>query len=681
MKRKNSILLASILLLAAIFGICGALKVPKGIENYAADLLYRRLDGIQENIKIIAIDDESLTALGPYSDWNRGYFAKLIELLNAQEGQSPAVIGIDVIFSGTNDSPEDQALADVASKYDNIVLASLLETTRELKRDGGSYDVQSVVTSESKAYEALASVTRSGFTNVITDEDGVLRRVYTTLSPEYQSFAYVITSMLSELPEYRAKEELPKYHAKEEIRYSGKPGETEVLSMARVLDGTVPASYFADSIVLVGAYAEGMLDAYQVPCDRSRLMYGVEVQANTISALLHGKTVKTDMPVVSFVAVFLLLSVYAFFLHRGGVKRNLFCLGFFLIAYPMAAYGCFVLLSYKLPLLSVFLGLFALLIGNLLYQYMELLKKRQRETQVMLFSMAEAFAEAIEGRTPYNANHTKNVAKRCVEMLDYINGLHKEGKTELHFSKNDRDQLYLAAMLHDVGKMDVPLEVMDKPTKLGSKEERLKDKLNILLLKYQNDILTGKKERQFAEEEIKKIERFLQNLGAFNCGRPLKDEEWAVIEAMEKGCYEGEDGTTIPYLSEEEKADLRIERGTLSDRERKIMQSHVEYTDKILSRMTFGNAFHKVRRMASDHHELLNGKGYPKGISEKDLDVMTRILTIMDIYDSLIADDRPYKKPKSVEAAFEILDEEAQAGKVDGELLKFAKDLYLKTKD
>ena len=669
MKRKNSILLASILLLAAIFAICGALKVPKGIENYAEDVLYRRLDGIQENIKIIAIDDESLTVLGPYSDWNRGYFARLIELLNAQEGQRPAVIGIDVIFSGTNDSPEDQALANAASRYDNIVLASLLETTKELKRDGGSYDIQSVVTSESKAYEALASVTRAGFTNMITDEDGVLRRVYTALSPEYQSFAYVIASMLSELP---------KYHAKEELRFSGKPGETEVISMARVLDGTVPASYFADSIVLVGAYAEGMMDAYQVPCDRSKLMYGVEVQANTISALLHGKLVKCNIPILSFAIVFLLLFAYSVLLLKGGVKRNLFCLGIFLIVYPVVAYACFLLFSYKLPLISALIGLFAILIGNLLYQYTELLKKRQRETQGMLFSMAEAFAEAIEGRTPYNANHTKNVAKRCVEMLDYINGLHKEGKTELHFSKNDRDQLYLAAMLHDVGKMDVPLEVMDKPTKLGSKEEKLKDRLTIILLKYQNDLLTGKKEKQFAEEEMKKIECLLQNIGACNCGRPLKDEEWAVIEAMENGAYEGEDGAVIPYLSEEEKADLRIERGTLSDRERKIMQSHVEYTDKILSRMTFGDAFHKVRRMASDHHELLNGKGYPKGVSEKDLDVMTRILTIMDIYDSLIADDRPYKKPKSVEVAFEILDEEAEAGKVDGELLKFAKDLYLR---
>ena len=82
--------------------------------------------------------------------------------------------------------------------------------------------------------------------------------------------------------------------------------------------------------------------------------------------------------------------------------------------------------------------------------------------------------------------------------------------------------------------------------------------------------------------------------------------------------------------------------------------------------------------MAANHHELLNGRGYPKGIKEEELDTMTRILTIMDIYDSLIADDRPYKKPKSVKVAFDILDEEAQAGKIDKELLEFAKELYFK---
>lgn len=108
------------------------------------------------------------------------------------------------------------------------------------------------------------------------------------------------------------------------------------------------------------------------------------------------------------------------------------------------------------------------------------------------------------------------------------------------------------------------------------------------------------------------------------------------------------------------------------------MQSHVVYTNKILSHVHFGESFNKVNEMASNHHELLNGKGYPNGIGEKELDVMTRILTIMDIYDSLIADDRPYKKPKTVKVAFEILNEEAAAGKVDKDLLEIAKEIYLK---
>ena len=147
---------------------------------------------------------------------------------------------------------------------------------------------------------------------------------------------------------------------------------------------------------------------------------------------------------------------------------------------------------------------------------------------------------------------------------------------------------------------------------------------------------------------------------------------------MAESVYVGPNGEEIPYLTGEEIDDLHIKAGTLSDQERTIMQSHVIYTDKILSHMKFGEQFRKVRAMASNHHELLNGRGYPNGIGEEQIDTMTRILTIMDIYDSLIADDRPYKKPKPVKVAFDILDEEAEAGKVDRELLQFAKELYLK---
>ena len=184
--------------------------------------------------------------------------------------------------------------------------------------------------------------------------------------------------------------------------------------------------------------------------------------------------------------------------------------------------------------------------------------------------------------------------------------------------------------------------------------------------------------REEADAKQERIRQFTESLGAFNCGRPLKEEEWELVREIAESVYVGADGTEIPYLNEAEIADLYIKAGTLSQQEREMMQSHVVYTDKILSHIQFGKHYDKVRAMASDHHELLNGKGYPRGVGEQELDVMTRILTIMDIYDSLIADDRPYKKAKPIKVAFEILDEEAEAGKIDKGLLVYAKELYLK---
>ena len=667
-KIEKVLTLAVIVLIALIAAIGGMYRIPLRLENYGEDYLYRKLEGIPEDIKIIAIDDESLNALGPYSDWDRSYFARLIEILNADEEKRPKVIGIDVIFSGTNDSPEDRALVEAAARSDNLVFASSVESDYRLLTEEGKYYTSTYISNEYKPFDELAAVAEYGFTNVINDSDGIVRRTYTRIPPDHVSFAYRIASRLSELPEYRTREE---------VMYSVKPGEVEAISMARVLDGTVPPEHFAGAVVLVGAYTGGMLDSYKVPCDYQREMYGVEMQANYIIALMHGRTVRELPSAAAFLIVLLVAASFGVLIVKSPIRRGPVWLLVFTASYLLIAFSVFWLLRLKLPLVAP-VGAFAVMyILSLFYNYVLLLKKRQRETQEMLFSMAEGFAEAIEGRTPYNANHTKNVARRCVEMLDYINELHKAHKSELFFTNADKKQLYLAAMLHDVGKMDVPLEVMDKPTKLGSKEAGLRDRLTIITLKLKNDILSGRGDAKRAEQEIEKIRAFEDRIDAFNCGRPLSDDEWAIIAGMEEGVYTEEDGSRTSYLTEEEKADLHIERGTLSDGERTVMQSHVVYTDKILSHMTFGDAYKDVRAMAANHHELLNGRGYPKKLTEKDLDVKTRILTIMDIYDSLIADDRPYKKPKPVDIAFKIMEEEAEAGKIDKDLLAIAKDLYL----
>uniref|UniRef100_UPI004055D00E CHASE2 domain-containing protein n=1 Tax=Acetatifactor sp. TaxID=1872090 RepID=UPI004055D00E len=662
--------------IAIVVGLASANGFLQSIENMVADSLYQRAGAIPNDIKIIAIDEETLLRLGPYSDWDRSYFAELINILNASEETAPKIIGMDIVFSGSNGAEGDALLADAAQKYENLVLASSLTVDSYLYKDNGNYYTAQYVSGEGKPYDELAVVADYGFTNAIFDEDGFVRRTYTRITSEYDgernvydAFAYSIASKLGVAKEYAPQVE---------IAFTSKPGEFETISMADVLDGRVPADYFKDCIVLVGAYEEGMMDSYRVPVDYSKEMYGVELQANYIHTFLNDRIIYDINIYLQFFITVAIVALYAYYAFNTRMRNTLIGMLAVVIAYILIAIGIFQISSYKMNLLAVPMGAMLAFLVSVLYKHFEMQKKRIAEMRDTLFSMAEAMAEAIEGRTPYNANHTKNVAKRCVEMLDFINQKYREKKTELHFSKADKQQLYLAAMLHDVGKMDVPLEVMDKPTKLGNRERELRDRLEMIGLRIENDALRGYITRDVADAQIAKIHTFAESLGAFNCGRPLKEDEWAIVNEIAESVYIDKDGGKIPYLTKEEIDDLHIKAGTLSDNERSIMQSHVVYTDKILSHMQFGEQFKDVRAMASNHHELLNGKGYPKGIREEEIDTMTRILTIMDIYDSLIADDRPYKKPKSVKVAFEILDEEAEAGKVDKELLQFAKELYLK---
>ena len=67
----------------------------------------------------------------------------------------------------------------------------------------------------------------------------------------------------------------------------------------------------------------------------------------------------------------------------------------------------------------------------------------------------------------------------------------------------------------------------------------------------------------------------------------------------------------------------------------------------------------------------MDGSGYPNHLKGDELDLETRILTVVDIYDALAATDRPYKNPIPRDKAFDILRDMAKNGKVDGRLVEW----------
>ena len=292
------------------------------------------------------------------------------------------------------------------------------------------------------------------------------------------------------------------------------------------------------------------------------------------------------------------------------------------------------------------------------------------ELNEQMWSFTEALTEAIDKRTPYNASHTRKVAEYSGMIADYINELHERGEEAEYFDEERRNQLIMSALLHDIGKLVIPKSVMNKATRLGDKFETVMSRLREIALKAEIAFLRNRiSESQYnlTSERVKFCIEFVEKL---NTAGFIDDEtEKKLGEIADYSFEDGEE--KIKFFTEEELEMLKIKRGTLSESERKIMESHALMTEEILKKVHFNSSFKNAGKWAAQHHECLNGKGYPYGLTAEDLCLEVRILAVSDICDALLATDRPYKKPMPKEKAFAIMREMADDGKIERRLVDY----------
>ena len=105
--------------------------------------------------------------------------------------------------------------------------------------------------------------------------------------------------------------------------------------------------------------------------------------------------------------------------------------------------------------------------------------------------------------------------------------------------------------------------------------------------------------------------------------------------------------------------------------EKDIMNSHAKLSYEMLSALPFPKKYENVVHIAVNHHEKLNGEGYPRGLNEKQLVLEDRIMILADIFEALTSSDRPYKKTKKLSEVFRILDFMAKDSEIDFDLLEF----------
>lgn len=286
------------------------------------------------------------------------------------------------------------------------------------------------------------------------------------------------------------------------------------------------------------------------------------------------------------------------------------------------------------------------------------------------YSFVEAMTTAIDERTPYNGAHSRKVAEYSGLLAQYIEKKHQAGEEADSFSEDRRDRLMLSALVHDVGKMIVPLSVMNRGTRLEQEIEGIRERFKLIGAYLEIDYLKGiLTEEAYAEkkQELADDLAFVEMVDGLGF---LNDENYQRVQELAQKKYRNKD-MELPYLTEAEIVRMSVRKGTLTAEDRVAMENHVVMTGKILSRVKFNKADRDVPKWAAEHHELLDGSGYPDHKKAEDLCLETRILTVADVYDALTSTDRPYKKPMPRERALSILRSMVEEGKMESRLVEY----------
>ena len=175
-----------------------------------------------------------------------------------------------------------------------------------------------------------------------------------------------------------------------------------------------------------------------------------------------------------------------------------------------------------------------------------------------IIPISETFMNIIDSKSKFTCNHSKGISEKIRIMSDYYN-----------FVTEKKLKLYIAANLHDLGKLYLPNAILEKPDKLNA----------------------------FEFSEIKR---------------------------------------------------------------------HTYYTKLALDKI---DGFEDISSWAANHHEKLNGKGYPESLCADELDFESRLLGVIDIYQAL-TEERPYRRGLSHKETMKIIYSMANGGFIDNQIAR-----------
>jgi HD-GYP domain-containing protein (c-di-GMP phosphodiesterase class II) len=318
-------------------------------------------------------------------------------------------------------------------------------------------------------------------------------------------------------------------------------------------------------------------------------------------------------------------------------------------------------------------------------------------------SLVELIATAIDEKSPYTGDHCRRVPELTMMLAEAVCSEKGGVFRDVALSEEEMYELRVAALLHDCGKVTTPVHIVDKATRL----ETIFDRIHLVdtrfeLLKRDAEIaflqsqlaaflegsgressvpghVTGEAlAREELARELEQIERDRDFVRACNSGETDMDEDHTqrIKDIALTYKWVSADHEEKSVIDDDELYSLTSAQGTLTPAEREVINQHVETTIKMLEALHYPKSLRNVPLFAQAHHEHMDGRGYPRGLTREQIPLQGRIIAIADIFEALTARDRPYKKERTLMEALCILGTMKLEGQIDPDLF----DLFIHAK-
>ena len=335
-------------------------------------------------------------------------------------------------------------------------------------------------------------------------------------------------------------------------------------------------------------------------------------------------------------------------------------------------------------------------------------QQRLINEQVNLFNAFVAMlAQGLGEKSPHTYNHIRRVAVLGESIAAALSNSDEGIYADVKYDNDEMEEIKLAGWMHDIGKITTPEHIVSKQVKLQfvmDRFEMIVERCSSKMKDYKIEMLqkqliasqAGASEAEIADlcnecdEKTALLEKQLEALFKVNRGsEDMPDEQIDLVKDLASQSVEAFYKTEVvidhgfpllksftaqahkaPLIDDWEKSNLLIKRGTLSEDERDQIKLHADRSWRWLMELPFPRKQKRLPLYAGAHHEHLNGSGYPNGIEGKDMPLQARILAIADIFEALVANDRPYKEPMPLSQAMDILGEMVKCGNLDGELMR-----------